>query len=74
MQPVVQLVQFLAGHPWLVIGIVMVVLLLVVRSTGDKPPRVEPHQCKGCRTRHPAFARFCRRCGRQLAGGGPGVR
>ena len=73
MQPVVQLVQFLLGHPWLLVGLIVLVVVLVSRS-GGKTPKVEPHQCKGCRTRHPAFARFCRRCGKQLAGGGPGVR
>jgi predicted amidophosphoribosyltransferase len=49
----------------MIVAIVVIALLLAFkgnRNTGADLHRI----CRTCGTAHPAFARFCRRCGKKL--------
>jgi hypothetical protein len=55
------------GHYVLIVVIVVVFLLLV--SAGSRNRRAETaaqRDCPNCRSAHPSFAEFCRRCGKRL--------
>ena len=52
-----------------VILVVAVIVALVVRSSANDRRRGPGHGaigCPHCGSGHPAFAQFCRRCGRRL--------
>ena len=46
----------------------MVAVFVIVRtvSRAGRPRRAEQYICRACGASHPQFARFCRRCGKQL--------
>lgn len=62
---VVDLLEFRLMFMLLVVGVVLFVIIRLV--TGPRPaPYGEQQLCRACGASHPSFARFCRRCGRQL--------
>jgi hypothetical protein len=55
--------------PPLFIALVMIVVMFVIiGAVSGKRARRRGEQsiCRACGASHPGFARFCRRCGRQL--------
>lgn len=63
------LAQIALPFPWYVVLIVLIVAFLLIRTAMiHRRHSMETDQriCRGCGTSHPAFAEFCRRCGRKL--------
>jgi hypothetical protein len=53
--------------PMFIFLVVIVVVVLIVSAQVGKSARRNGQQlCRACGTSHPSFARFCRKCGRQL--------
>jgi ribosomal protein L40E len=52
----------------LLLTVAVVILLLVATAVQHRRHSAQTDQklCRGCGTAHPAFAQFCRRCGRRL--------
>jgi ribosomal protein L40E len=57
------------NFPLLIVVVAAVLLFLLIR-TASMSRRYTSHTdqklCRGCGASHPGFARFCRRCGRNL--------
>ena len=53
--------------PMFIFLVVMVVIVLIasVRAS-SRNRRAGQQMCRACGATHPGFARFCRRCGREL--------
>jgi len=59
----------IGGIPVIVIVIGAVVLIMLIRTASiHRQHSLDTDQrlCRGCGTSHPAYAQFCRRCGRRL--------
>ena len=53
--------------PMFIFLVIAVVVFLIIRVLGGpRHPRGETRLCRACGASQPGFARFCRRCGRQL--------
>jgi ribosomal protein L40E len=55
--------------PMFLLLVVMAVVFLLVATAQQHRRhswRTQQRLCRACGTSHPSFARFCRRCGRQL--------
>ena len=62
-----RVVEELQFPPIFIFVIVAVVVFLIIRVlSGPRHPRGEMRVCRACGASHPGFAKFCRRCGRQL--------
>jgi ribosomal protein L40E len=46
--------------------VVVVVMVLVISAKAGRARRQGQVLCRACGASHPAFARFCRRCGKEL--------
>ena len=46
--------------------VVVVVVLVISTQAGKRAHRHGQQLCRACGASHPGFAKFCRRCGRQL--------
>jgi hypothetical protein len=53
---------------FLIMAAVFVLFLLIRTASSNRRHvmRTDQRLCRGCGTSHPAFAAFCRRCGRKL--------
>lgn len=57
------------GFGFILVVIAVVVLIMLIRTASSNRRhvmRTDQRLCRGCGTSHPAFAVFCRRCGRKL--------
>jgi ribosomal protein L40E len=58
------------GFPWFVFIIILAVIVFLLITTASQHRRhssqTDVRLCRGCGAGHPAFAQFCRRCGRKL--------
>ena len=58
------------GVPWFVVVLVIAIVCFVLIATASQHRRhtsqTDVRLCRGCGAGHPAFAQFCRRCGRKL--------
>ena len=58
------------GFPWFFIIVVLAVIVFLLITTASQHRRhssqTDVRLCRGCGAGHPAFAQFCRRCGRKL--------
>ena len=54
--------------PMFIVLVVVVLVFVLVRllSGSRRISRGEQRLCRACGASHPGFARFCRRCGREL--------
>jgi hypothetical protein len=53
--------------PLFIVLVLAVVMFIVVSAmSGRRPARGAMRICRACGASHPGFARFCRKCGRQL--------
>jgi ribosomal protein L40E len=55
--------------PFLLVLIVAVIVFLLVATASQHrrhSSQTDVRLCRGCGAGHPAFAQFCRRCGRKL--------
>jgi hypothetical protein len=53
---------------WILVGLVLVLLLVAAaKKNRNYVANTDQRLCKACGTAHPHFARFCRRCGKNLA-------
>jgi len=50
----------------IVFAVVVILLFLTASRSRRNLPFLEQRQCPSCGAGHPAFARFCRRCGQRL--------
>jgi ribosomal protein L40E len=50
----------------LVIIFVVIAIVRTARMHRRHSWMTQPRLCRGCGTSHPPYARFCRRCGREL--------
>ena len=50
----------------LVLAVVVFIIVSAKMSGHCRPNRGAMHICRACGASHPGFARFCRKCGRQL--------
>ena len=61
---------FFFGFPGFFIFLVVAVVLFLLIATASQHRRhtsqTDVRLCRGCGAGHPAFAQFCRRCGRKL--------
>jgi ribosomal protein L40E len=61
---------YVAGFPWFLVIVIVAVLVFLLIATASQHRRhssqTDVRLCRGCGTGHPAFAGFCRRCGRKL--------
>jgi ribosomal protein L40E len=51
---------------WVIVVVVMVLLVITASQHRRHAGETDQRLCRSCGTSHPAFARFCRRCGRAL--------
>ena len=62
-----RVVQLLELPPMFIMLVIAVVFFLIFRVlSGPRNRGGEGRLCRGCGASHPGFARFCRRCGKQL--------
>ncbi len=61
---------FFFGFPGFLFVLVIAVVLVLLIATASQHRRhssqTDVRLCRGCGAGHPAFAQFCRRCGRKL--------
>ena len=58
--------DFMLGKFVIVALVAAVVLVLIFAPSPRRWSNELGRTCRGCGATHPAFARFCRRCGKQL--------